>query len=1381
MTNWPPRLTSLCIFALFILPRVASAQEPGPCALPRFAEDASALKSAATSAKVKAGSDVVVLCDEDSYVFDGDGKSVRKSYFAYKVLSQRGAENWDEFSVHWEPWHDQKPTVRVRVISADGTVHALDPKTLKDETATDEEDKVYSDARVLRGPLPAISVGALVEEEDTVAETAPFFAAGIVQRILFGGGVPTIDSRVYLDVPSTLKLKYESQLLPDVKIARAENDGRIHVNFQQGPMAALEPSEPHLPGDIPSRPSVAFSVGSDWAGVADKYAEIVDTQISGSDLKSVVSQATQGKNTREEKAAALQEYLSKQVRYTGVEFGDAAIVPHSPEQTLKHQYGDCKDKSSLMVALLRTAGIPAYVALLNAGSRQEIPSELPGMGLFDHAIVYVPGEPEIWIDATDEYARLGQLPSADQGRLALIAKQGTTGLVRTPEFSSKENAVVELRDFYLAENGPARVVETTLPHGVYESEFRSYYADAENKEVKKQLTEYVTDVYLADQLSHSERSNPKDLSKQFQLEISADKAKRGITELETAEAAIRLEWLFNRLPSELQEREKEKKKDAAGTDEAEPPKKPRTQDYLLPAAFVSEWKYKVVPPVGFQPKKLPVGRKVQVGPAVYEQQFSLGKDNVVEGTLRFDTVKRRLTAAEMESLRDGVVQLREQEPILIEFELTAAALRSQGKMRESLESTRALIAMHPKESVHHLQMADGLLKAGLGQPAREEARVAVKMDPGSALAQKTLAEILEYDTLGRKFRVGTDYAGAAEAYRAATKLDPDDKAIRGNLGILLEYNKYGERYGSGSPLKDAIREYQTLKPEQLREIGLANNTAYAMFYAGEYAEARKNAESLNPQPNIIIVATEAVLNGAPAAVAEAGKRSAKEEDQKQLLRSSGDILLRVRVYPQAADLLEAGASGNDASKTLGLAALVRKMTPHEKMVYEETPAGLVRKITVSTLEEKFSPEAMVPILSRNALKVYRNTDPEEIDRMREENQKLRRSLVKAGYPAEVMVDLTNQLLDIKTEGDDANGYRVNVRAGEKNEVFYVVKEEGKYKLLDGSAKPNAIGLEIVDRVAAGNSAGARIWLDWVRQDQHITGGDDALAGYAFPRMWTQGKEGDANAMKFAAAALLCETKPTAAEGVKLLESSRADARDDVERLNISLALLDGYSASENYEREYEIATELAKGHPDSKRVFLNRVSSLRVLGRYSESDELLKNWLKKQPDDLGASRALVFNAVEREDYAAALALAKQILESSQAVGSDYNSAAWYGLFTGKAEDLKVDLATKSLQLNHNSTASMHTLGCVYAAVGKAKEAREVFLQAMELLNMEEPDPNYWYGFGRIAEDYGERDAALEDYKKVKEPSHPFWIPGSSYRLAQMRLAEMGKNATAAQR
>jgi hypothetical protein len=64
-------------------------------------------------------------------------------------------------------------------------------------------------------------------------------------------------------------------------------------------------------------------------------------------------------------------------------------------------------------------------------------------------------------------------------------------------------------------------------------------------------------------------------------------------------------------------------------------------------------------------------------------------------------------------------------------------------VREALQSYRELIALHPKEAVHHLQIAAVLLSAGLGEVARAEVQAAVKLEPTSALAEKTLADILE--------------------------------------------------------------------------------------------------------------------------------------------------------------------------------------------------------------------------------------------------------------------------------------------------------------------------------------------------------------------------------------------------------------------------------------------------------------------------------------------------------------------------------------------------------------------------------------------------------------------------------------------------------------
>jgi tetratricopeptide (TPR) repeat protein len=374
-----------------------------------------------------------------------------------------------------------------------------------------------------------------------------------------------------------------------------------------------------------------------------------------------------------------------------------------------------------------------------------------------------------------------------------------------------------------------------------------------------------------------------------------------------------------------------------------------------------------------------------------------------------------------------------------------------------------------------------------------------------------------------------------------------------------------------------------------------------------------------------------------------------------------------------------------------------------------------------------------------------------------------------------MIDVVFPAMQGQVEGDDNSGYRVTLRPAGSNKItMWVIREEGHYKILDGAEKPNSVGLEILDRLAAGNLAGARILLDWVRDEQHLAGGDDPLAGAAFPRMWTKGKEATAEQMKNAAAAILAQTKPTAREGVKFLEASRREAKSEADKVNLSLALLSGYSNLEESEESYLLASELAKQNPESKRLFFDREIALRGLHRYAEADALAMEMAKRLPDDADMKRALIYTAAARGDYAAAHEVARKLVEEGKAEGQDLNNVAWYALFTGSVEQGDLEAATKSAQMTQNSNAGiLHTLGCVYAEMGKTKEAREVLVQAMGLLGMDELDANYWYGFGRIAEQYGESDIAKADYEQAKKPKNVLQVPGSSYALAQKRLSVMG--------
>jgi transglutaminase-like putative cysteine protease/Flp pilus assembly protein TadD len=1353
-----------------------------PWKAPHFSVDAKALYEAASAVAAPEGAVATILDDDESYTFDEAGRLVHVEHFIYKVLTQKGAEGWDSLSVGWVPWHEARPAIRVRVITPDFAVHTLDPSTITEEPARGGDYKTYSDGKRLRAPFPAIAPGVVVEEEYIERETQPFFSTGRAGRTTFGHDrVPVAHSSVVFDAPASLPLRFGTLLLPDLKPVRTESNGRVTVTYDMGPMEGIELRDPYLPPDVAHFPEIEFSTGASWQAMASEYSKIVDSRADLAVVQPIVDKLIAGKTGTAEKEAAILDFVDREVRYTGIEFGEAALVPRELDDTLSKKYGDCKDKATLLATMLRAAGIPAYVALLNAGGRMDVPADLPGMGIFDHAIVYVPGnpkrkEPAMWIDATDRYARLGQLPTPDQGRLALIARPETVALVKTPESTSKDNVVLELRELALSENGLATVTEISRPKGVFESNYRGNFADKPDKDAREGLTGYVKGMYLAEKLAGVERTDPADFSQLFELTLICEKAKRGYTDLDSAVAAIRLEALFQRLPEELKRREdsNDKKKD-----DGDKPKKPRTADWWLNEASIVEWRYKIVPPAGFVPKELPKSATIQVGPALLTEKFSSEKGGVVAADLVFNTVKRRYTVAEAEELRNKVAEISAGSAILVNFEPRGEVLLREGKVREALADYRSLVEQHPNEAVHHLQVAKVLLEAGMGESARSEARLAVKLEPNSALAEKTLAQILKHDLVGRNLRPGSDFAGAAEAYRAAARLDPDDHRTQGDLAILLEYDKAGLRDSTKAKIKEAVVEYQKLGQSKLAELGIGNNLAYAQFYAGDTEGAIKAAQSLNPQPASLIAAGEALLHGSKAGLAEANKRSNDDTTFKQTARTAGQMLMNLRHYQLAADFLQAGASGDNAAQTMGLATVLRSAQHHEDLHFANTPADLVKRAFLLTMDPDLTEAKLAALSSRNALTVMKNEDADEKKEALSAGKKMNSWLARDDSSIDVEVDIRMQQVDPKGDGNDDIGYREKVQIpGGINITFFVVKEDGQYKLLDSEEKPNSIALEMLDRIKAGDLKGAKALLDWLREDSHLEGGDDPLGGATFPRFWIKGQAADARKMKLAAAALLAGSKPTAAQGIALLEEALKDAASDRERTNILLALTDGYSTIDNFAKQLEVSSLLLKQEPESRRAFMSSTFALMGLGRYDEAIALSDNRLKLLDGDQDAIMMKMRIEADRGNFAAARGWAQKLIDQGKEDAGLLNTSAWFALFTGKVEQADIDMSIKSTQLAKDNPSILHTLACLYAEAGKTKEAHDLLLRGMDDMNLDEPDDAYWYAFGLIADQYGEREIAIADYRKLEKPKEPLAIPTSTWLLAQTRLKALNADGSA---
>ncbi|HZI07572.1 MAG TPA: transglutaminase domain-containing protein, partial [Archangium sp.] len=509
---------------------------------------------------------------------------------------------------------------------------------------------------------------------------------------------------------------------------RSEQKGRTRLVFEQSALAALQAPEPLLPPDVPQWPHVAFSTGASWTVLARSYHQAVEAQLKDVDLTAQAREAVGTETRREAVALRLLAWVHEQVRYTVLQLGEASVIPRSPYETLLRKYGDCKDMATLLVALLRASGIPAHVALVRVGP-EEVQEALPGFGLFDHAIVYLPGQPALWVDATDAFNPPGSLTGLVQGRLALVAAPDTKGLLRLPEAPASANGFTATRDFFLAEEGPAKLVERKSFTGTQAALYREHFTRSNPDRVREGYAEYAKTAFSAPDIGRLEPSGLTALDTPFVVELELPAASRGYTDEREAVVGLWPLSLFSHLPEALTAERKE------GTPA-------RRHELLLPDAYASELRYRVVPPPGFSPAPLPAPFSVKLGPASYTGSYSQqGKE--VLATFRLETGKRRYSAAEVEAFREAVAQLdAKSEPLVLRFRRDGAEHLAAGRITEALREFRRLVALHPQEALHRSHLALALVEAGAGDEARAEARRAVDAEPKSATAWRALALVL---------------------------------------------------------------------------------------------------------------------------------------------------------------------------------------------------------------------------------------------------------------------------------------------------------------------------------------------------------------------------------------------------------------------------------------------------------------------------------------------------------------------------------------------------------------------------------------------------------------------------------------------------------------
>ncbi len=341
-------------------------------------------------------------------------------------------------------------------------------------------------------------------------------------------------------------------------------------------------------------------------------------------------------------------------------------------------------------------------------------------------------------------------------------------------------------------------------------------------EVAKSLTTYVDGEYGGRYASFAS-SDPHDLQTPFTLTVEADATDHAGSQRDHLWAWVYPNDALDKLPDSF-----------GGTDaETEAAVKARKVDYVWSYPHSYEIVHRFELPPGYSPPDLPPSETRALGTMTLTTTRTRAP-GLYTVTFRFDTGKLRITADELRAGRAAVRKLRDENGEKLVITLDAAQLVQQGKVREAIAEYRRLIALHPKEALHHGQLAALYLNAGMGEAARREAKLATTTEPTSGDAHVVLGYILARDLQGRPGLPGSDRVAAIAALRKAIKLSPTHVGAKSDLAMVL--SRAGRRLSSDPADHRAalalLRELQGRGRGRLRSAPVISAALYAGDAAG---------------------------------------------------------------------------------------------------------------------------------------------------------------------------------------------------------------------------------------------------------------------------------------------------------------------------------------------------------------------------------------------------------------------------------------------------------------------------------------------------------------------------------------------------------------------
>jgi transglutaminase-like putative cysteine protease len=339
-----------------------------------------------------------------------------------QVFMITDATRANELLTHHIPFVAEKERLRVlraRILRRDGSeVGARQGDTPR---LSEPEFNIYYDTRLRVLRFNELSNGDLIElawvlsETDEANETGPY-NGGLIP---LGRGVRVARVEIELAGPDALLPAWQLAHLEGEPEREVGPDGEVRLRWRWDDLPAIRSDVPPAP-QLLVTPYLVYSNHPEWEDLADWYGRHVEPRVRVSEqVEETALRLVDGYDERSERIGRLYRFVTNDIRYVGLEFGEHRFRPFSADWVLHHRIGDCKDKAALLVALLDVIGVPAQMVMVRTADLGPVSNDLAVLEIFNHAIVYLP-EDDLWLDGTAAGHAPSLPPPMDQGALVLV-------------------------------------------------------------------------------------------------------------------------------------------------------------------------------------------------------------------------------------------------------------------------------------------------------------------------------------------------------------------------------------------------------------------------------------------------------------------------------------------------------------------------------------------------------------------------------------------------------------------------------------------------------------------------------------------------------------------------------------------------------------------------------------------------------------------------------------------------------------------------------------------------------------------------------------------------------------------------------------------------